>query len=214
MMRSLTIYFCLLLAVAPVCAQSPQKYVEQGKADPVKLTYLQKGVIKLESRTARSSINILERLHGCLNRYDRSDPKSRPSNTDDISIRVLDEVIKGGKFYLVLQIDTGSGCNVMGRCGAGVEIGMYWFQFNSALEQEKIQEALIESCQQGIELEEGGVNRDQDGEELKLEVRGGKLTLKYRDYSDSTTIRRTLSYDRAAAEQGFMINKSAKERER
>jgi hypothetical protein len=204
-----------LFSAAAVCARSPQKYVAQGKADPIKLTYLQKGVIKLESHTAQSSINIGEHLYGCLNPYNRSDPKSHPSKTDVISIRVLDEVSKGDKFYLVLQISTGSGCNIMGRCGAGEEIGVYWFQFNSALKQEKFQEALIESCRQEVELEEGGGERDQDGEELKLEVRGGKLALKYikHDYSDSTKIRSTLSYDRAAVEQGFIIKKSAKEKE-
>lgn len=98
-------------------AQNTQRYVTQGKNDPVKITCLQHGVLKLQSRTAQTTVNVKKDLYGCLRLYDGSDPKSRPSKTDAVSIRVLDEVIKGDKFFLLLQISTGSGCNVQGRCG-------------------------------------------------------------------------------------------------
>lgn len=200
----------ILIAYLSVVAQSAQRYVTQGKNDPVKITYLQRGVLKLQSRTAQATVNVKKYLYGCLRLYDGSDPKSRPSTTDAISIRVLDEVVKGDKFYLLLQITTGSGCNVQGRCGAGEEIGVYWFQFNSTLKQEKFQHALIESCQQDIGLEEWD-SRRKDDQELKLETRNGKLVLKYtkHDYVQNKGDKSySLTYDRTVPEQGLLISEN------
>ncbi|MFN7927834.1 MAG: hypothetical protein U0Y68_07785 [Blastocatellia bacterium] len=191
-------------------AQGVQRYVVQGKNDPVKITYLQHGVLKLQSRTAQAMINVKKDLYGCLRLYDGSDPKSRPSATDAITIRVLDEVIKGDKFFLLLQISTGSGCNVQGRCGAGEEIGVYWWQFNSALKQENYQHALIDSCQQDVALEEWDGKR-KDDQELKLETRNGKLALKYtkHDYAQNKGEKRySLTYDRTAPEQGLQVSEA------
>ncbi len=214
MIRPLAVTLQILLATTLLLAfaQRPQKYVTQGKSDPVKLTYLQQGVIKLQSRTAQANINIREHLYGCMNLYDGSDPKSRPSKTDTISIRVLDEVIKGDKFFLLLQITTGSGCNVQGMCGAGEESGLYWFQFNSALKQEKFQKELISSCRQDIEITEGaGKQSDETG--FKLETRNGKLALKYTRFvfgQNRTEKYFTLAYDRATPEQGFIVKETGK----
>lgn len=200
--------FCL--AFAPTLAQNAQRYVTQGKNDPVKITYQQHGVLKLQSRTAQATVNVKKYLYGCLRLYDGSDPKARPETTDAISIRVLDEVVKGDKFFLLLQISTGSGCNVQGRCGAGEEMGVYWWQFNSALKQENFQHALITSCQQDIELEEWDSKR-KDEYPVKLETRNGKLALKYtkRDYAqDNKDKSYSLTYDRAAPEHGLLIREN------
>lgn len=205
-----SIYFLLATLFIAAGAQTPQRYVTQGKNDPVKITYLQHGVMKLQSRTAQATINVKKDLYGCLRLYDSSDPKSKPAATDAISIRVLDEVVKGDKIFLLLQISTGSGCNVQGRCGAGEEIGVYWFQFNSALKQEKYQHALITSCQQDVELEEWDSKRNND-QELKLDMRNGKLALKYidHDYGQNKGDKSySLTYDRTAPEQGLQISET------
>lgn len=194
----------------PAFAQTAQRYVTQGKNDPVKITYLQHGVLKLQSRTAQATVNVKKDLYGCLRLYDGSDPKSKPAATDAISIRVLDEVVKGDKIFLLLQISTGSGCNVQGRCGAGEEIGVYWWQFNSALKQEKYQHALITSCQQDVELEEWDSKR-KDQYAVNLETRNGKLALKYtkHDYAQNKGDKSySLTYDRTAPEQGLQISET------
>lgn len=202
-LRSLII---LSLFIASALAQNAQRYVTQGKNDPVKITYQQRGILKLQSRTAQATVNVKPYLYGCLRLYDGSDPKARPATTDAISIRVLDEVVKGDKFYLLLQISTGSGCNVQGRCGAGEEVGVYWWQFNSTLKQENYQHALITSCQQDVELEDwDGKPRDT---QLKLETRNGKLALKYtkHDYGQNKGNKSySLSYNRTTPEQGLRI---------
>jgi hypothetical protein len=207
-MMRLLIVICL--SGFAILAQTPQRYVTQGKNDPVKITYLQHGVLKLQSRTAQTTVNVKKDLYGCLRLYDGSDPKSRPSKTDAISIRVLDEVVKGDKVFLVLQISTGSGCNVQGRCGAGEEIGVYWWQFNSALKPENYQHALITSCQQDIELDEWESKR-KDDYPVKLEARNGKLALKYtkHDYAQNKGDKSySLTYDRTAPEQGLQIREA------
>jgi hypothetical protein len=207
-MMRLLIVICL--SVSAILAQTPQRYVTQGKNDPVKITYLQHGVLKLQSRTAQTTVNVKKDLYGCLRLYDGSDPKSRPSKTDAISIRVLDEVVKGDKVFLLLQISTGSGCNVQGRCGAGEEIGVYWWQFNSALKPENYQHALITSCQQDIELEEWESKR-KDQYTVNLETRNGKLALKYtkHDYAQNKGDKSySLTYDRTAPEQGLQIREA------
>lgn len=201
-------FICVVSAslFVAVFAQTAQRYVTQGKNDPVKITYQQHGILKLQSRTAQANVNVKPYLYGCLRLYDGSDPKARPATTDAISIRVLDEVVKGDKFFLLLQISTGSGCNVQGQCGAGEEVGVYWWQFNSALKQENFQHALITSCQQDVELEEwDGKPSDT---QLKLETRNGKLALKYtkHDYGQNKGDKSfSLSYDRTAPEQGLRI---------
>lgn len=192
----------------PSLAQSSQRYVTQGKNDPVKITYLQRGLLKLQSRTAQTTIDVKKDLYGCLRVYDGSDPKSKPSTTDAISIRVLDEVVKGDKFFLLLQISAASACNVQGQCGAAEETGVYWWQFNSALKQENYHHALIDSCQQGVEFNEWDGKR-KDDQELKLETRNGKLALKYtrRDYAQNKDDKsHLLTYDRGTPEQGLVIS--------
>ena len=211
-MRQPVVVGCILLVcfASSTFSQSAQRYVTQGKNDPVKITYLQHGVLKLQSRTAQTTVNVKKDLYGCLRLYDGSDPKSRPATTDAISIRVLDEVVKGDKVFLLLQISTGSGCNVQGRCGAGEEIGVYWWQFNSALKPESYQHALITSCQQDVELEEWDSKRNND-QELKLDMRNGKLALKYTDHDygqNKGDKSYSLTYDRTAPEQGLQISET------
>lgn len=201
--------FIVCLSVAGL-AQGVQRYVVQEKNDPVKITYLQHGVLKLQSRTAQATINVKKDLYGCLRLYDGSDPKSRPSTTDAITIRVLDEVIKGDKFFLLLQISMGSRCNVQSQCGAGEEIGVYWWQFSSSLKQEKFQQELVESCLDNIGFEEGA-NERKDDQELKLETRNGKLALKYtkHDYAQNKGEKHySLTYDRTAPEQGLQVSEA------
>lgn len=207
MMRRLIV---ICLSVSAILAQTPQRYVTQGKNDPVKITYLQHGVLKLQSRTAQATVNVKKDLYGCLRLYDGSDPKPKPSTTDAISIRVLDEVVKGDKVFLLLQISTGSGCNVQGRCGAGEEIGVYWWQFNSALKPENYQHSLITSCQQDVELVEWDSTR-KDQYAVKLETRNGKLALKYtkHDYAQNKGDKSySLTFDRTAPEQGLRISET------
>lgn len=210
-LRLLSIICLLVIALFSLSlAQSPQRYVTQGKNDPVKITYLQHGVLKLQSRTAQATVNVKKDLYGCLRLYDSSDPKSKPATTDAIAIRVLDEVVKGDKFFLLLQISTGSGCNVQGRCGAGEEVGVYWWQFNSALKPENYHHALITSCQQDVNLEEWD-SKGKDGDPIKLDTRNGKLALKYtkHDYAQNKGDKTySLTYDRTAPEQGLVIRES------
>ncbi len=188
-------------------AQAAPRYVTQGKNDPVKISYLQHGVLKLQSRSAQTTLNIKNDLYGCLRTYDGSDPQSKPDTSDAISIRVLDEVVKGDKFFLLLQIGSPSNCNIQSQCGAAEETGVYWWQFNSALKQENYRHVLIDSCMQSIEFRDWeGKPRD---EELKLEMRHGKLTLKYtqRDYTENKNDKSySLNYDRSTPEQGLVIN--------
>lgn len=204
---------CLLLIMlfVPSLAQSLERYVTQGKNDPVKITYLQNGVLKLKSRKAQTTVNVKNDLPGCLRPYDGSEPKFNPSKTDLISIRVLDEVVKGDKFFLLLQINTGGNCNIQGYCGAVEENGLYWWQFNSALKQENYHHALIDSCMQFVGIDEwNGKIKDDQG--LALETNHGKLVIKYTKYEygqngdEKSKKSYSLIYNRETPEQGLVIS--------
>jgi hypothetical protein len=201
----------LLLLLVPFQSQTARQYVTQGKTDPVKISYQQGGILKLQSATAQGIVNLKNDIPGCLRQYDGSARSPRPASTDGISLRVLDEVLNGDKVYLVLQINTGSGCNVQGMCGAGEEIVILWLQFNNALKRERFQSALVVSCLQNIELEQWKGNRPDLGE-LKLEMEKGRLALKYArfDYSKQSNAEQhyTLVYDRAAPQRGLQISET------
>ena len=215
MIKLLILSIYILFAADFVFAQSPQKYVTQGKNDPVKITYRQSGILKLQSRTAQATVDLRKDLDGCLRLFDGSVSTSR-FTTDAISIRVLDEIIRGDKFFLVLQITTNGACNVQGMCGAGREVAVYWFQFDAALRREKFQHELISSCRQSIALEEPE-DKHPELQELKLKIKDGKLALQYEkyDYSHKENNKSfSLLYDRKAPENGLLIKEDTKSKEK
>lgn len=178
----------------------------QTKATKVKVTPLKKGKVQLSRGAVKSILDLSKDVSGCIVVYDRSDPKAGKMDTTDFD--KIDEVVKGGKTYLLLYSEINSGCNVTGQCGAATDLTLIWLQLNSRLQIEKKKAVAVQSCFWGdINIVEDDVSPEDTGSDMKL--KNGRLSLKFetnRFKSDLEYSVTSVKYDRKSAEKGLTIN--------
>jgi hypothetical protein len=177
------------------------------KAAKIKVTPLKKGKVQLARGTVKSVLDLSKDISGCIVTYDRGDPKAGKMDTTDFD--KIDEVVKGGKTYLLLVSEINSGCNVTGECGAATDLTLVWLKLNSRLQIESKKAVAVQSCFWGDISIIGDDEAPSDGEtggyftlkkgalSLQFETNRFKAGLEY-----SVT---TVKYDRAAAEKGLVV---------
>jgi hypothetical protein len=121
----------------------------------------------------------------------------------------VDEVVKGGKTYLLLSSEINSGCNVSGQCGAATDLTLVWLKLNSRLKVESKKAVTVQSCFWGdiSMIEDDTVDETADNAYFKL--KDGKLSLQFetnRFKSDLEYSVTTVKYDRAEAGKGLVVN--------
>jgi hypothetical protein len=168
------------------------------KTTRIKVTALKKGKVQLTRGSAKSIIDLSKDISGCIQPYDRSNPKARPMDTT--SFEKVDEASIGGKTYLLLTSEINSGCNVSGECGAATDLTIVWLALDSRLRVQKKKAVVVQSCFWG---DINFVDEDQN-----LILKKGLLSVtieenKYKqdlEYSVST-----IKYDHARADEGLSV---------
>lgn len=169
----------------------------QSKKSSIKVTPLKKGKVQLSRGAVNSTLDLGKDISGCIVVYDRGDPKAGRMDTTDFD--KVDEVVKGGKTYLLLVSEINSGCNVSGQCGAATDLTLVWLKLNSRLQVEKKKAVVVQTCFWG------DINIIDDGE---IKLKAGKLSLQFETNLYKTDLAysvSTLSYDRAVPEKGIVV---------
>lgn len=169
----------------------------QTKTAKLKVTPLKKGKVQLSRGPVKSILDLSKDISGCIVTYDRGDPKAGKMDTTDFD--KVDEVVKGGKTYLLLSSEINSGCNVSGQCGAATDLTLVWLRLNSRLRVESKKAVTVQSCFWG------DISMIDDGE---IKLKGGKLSLQFETNRYKTDLEysvSTLTYDRAAPEKGLQV---------
>lgn len=173
----------------------------------VKVTPLKKGKIQLARGAVKSVLDLSKDISGCIVTYDRSDPKAGKMDTTDFD--KVDEVVKGGKTYLLLVSEINSGCNITGECGAATDLTLVWLRLNSRLQVESKKAVAVQSCFWGdismidddeapSDGETGGYFKLNKGIlSVQFETNRFKAGLEY-----SVT---SVKYDRTQAEKGLVV---------
>jgi hypothetical protein len=186
-----------LVAVAPASAKT-----EQGRSDPVKITYRRGTQFQLAAG-GRSRVVDLPDVGGCLEElYDPQTDKRFPGNP---TFRVLDETAAGGKWYVLMQSIANAGCNVQGLCGAGNESGLHWLEIDKkTLRVTSRQWQPLVSCFDNWTFE---TQNAADGETERINMRNGQLdvTVEHSDYERNETTVVRVTYDRTRPRGGFQL---------
>ena len=152
-------------------------------------------------------LDLSKDISGCIVAYDRSDPKAGKIDTTDFD--KIDEVVKGGKTYLLLVSEINSGCNITGECGAATDLTLVWLKLNSRLQIESKKAVAVQSCFWGdinIDRRRRGPIRWRNGRQFRIKERrsfGEFETNRFKaglEYSVTS-----VKYDRAAAEKGLIV---------
>jgi hypothetical protein len=201
-MKKLTIaaFIVLLTALifhAPAFAQ---------KTAGIKVTPLKKGKVQLARGTVKSILDLSKDISGCIVTYDRSNPKARMDTTD---FDKIDEVVKGGKTYLLLVSEINSGCNVTGECGAATDLTLVWLKLNSRLQIESKKAVAVQSCFWGdINMIDDGETSDETDSTGNFKFKNGVLSLEFETNRYKTDLEYTVTsvnYNHAAGEKGLII---------
>jgi len=202
---ALAILFCSTFVVST-------DILAQSKKANIKVTPLKKGKVQLARGTVKSILDLSKDISGCIVVYDRGDPKAGKMDTTDFD--KVDEVVKGGKTYLLLVSEINSGCNVSGECGAATDLTLVWLKLNSRLQIESKKAVTIQSCFWGdINIIDDETSPEDTGSDLKLSK--GKLSLQFEtnrfkaDLEYSVT---TVKYDRTQAEKGLIVSTEKRSR--
>lgn len=177
----------------------------QAAGDPVRVTSLDNGRFRLKSGETQRVLDLRPALGGCwASRYDGMTGERLGG---DVSARVLDLRHKAGFWYLVMQVNTGSNCNIQGQCGAAQNSDVLWLKLSSSLRLAARQGVPVVSCQTDTELTRFR-GRTAEGQAPTLDLAGGILDLAYRsqDFIAGTSVTRTLRYDRRTPERGLVVH--------
>ncbi len=208
---------CLVLSGLALCglalsglvfAQQSQPAM-QSKKDPIQITGLQDAQLRFQIGRHSRTLDLKADLNGCYSAiFDATDSKTPPEKVV-LFPRVLDQVLKAGFWYLTLQINLNSGCNIQGYCGAGSVTQVLWFKFDRNLKAIKRQSVMVSDCATNIELLKFTGRGGFDDIQTTLEMRGGVLELSYgrADYSTKINIVSRLIYDRRFPERGLVVSK-------
>jgi hypothetical protein len=190
----------------------PQPVSAQTKSAKIKVTPLKKGKVQLSRGALKSILDLSKDISGCIVVYDRGDPKA--GKMDTTSFDKIDEVVKGGKTYLLLSSEINSGCNVSGQCGAATDLTLVWLKLNSRLQVESKKAVVVQSCFWGdINIIDDEASPEDTGSDLKL--KNGILSLKFETNRYKTDLEYSVTsvkYDRAQAQKGLIIETEKKER--
>ncbi len=198
---------CYLALCGLVFAQQSQP-ATQNKKDPIQITGLQAAQLRFQLGRNSKTLDLKAELNGCWSAiFDATDSKTPPEKVV-LFPRVLDEVLKAGFWYVTLQINLNSDCNVQGYCGAGSVTQVLWFQFDRQLKAIGRQSVMVSDCATNTELLNFNGRGGFDDINTELEMRGGILELSF-ERADFTTKINTVSklrYDRRLPERGLLVS--------
>lgn len=197
---------CGLALCGLVFAQQTQP-ATQSKKDPIQVTGLQDGQLRFQLARHSSTLDLSDDLNGCWTAiFDATDSKTPPAKVV-LFPRVLDEVLKAGFWYVTLQINLNSGCNVQGYCGAGSVTQVLWFKYDRNLKAIKRQSVMVSDCATSTELLKFAGRGGFDDINTELEMRGGALELSFEraDFNTKINTVSTLRYDRHFPEKGLVV---------
>ncbi|WP_019586791.1 hypothetical protein [Deinococcus apachensis] len=197
------VLFTVLLALGGSPAWADTQPAEQGRGDAIRVTSLNDGRFRFVLGPAQSVLDLGSGLSGCTGSlYDGATGEQYGGN---VRARVLDEVRGAGFWYVVMQVNTNTGCNVQGLCGAGLSTDMLWLKLDVRLRAVARQAASVEDCGTDTELTQFD-GRRPEGDDPRLEMRGGVLSLESRqdDYTRKVTTVTALRYDRRSPERGLV----------
>ena len=197
----------ILVLAGLAFAQSSQRAAQSAK-DPIQITSLNDGRFRFVKGSRSAVYSLRVSINGCTGTiFDFSTGKKFGGS---VRARVLDQVSKPGLVYVVMQVTTNTGCNVQGMCGAGTTTDLIWLKFDTNLKVIARASAMIADCATSTEITELN-NKPATGfedQELKLEMRGGVLQLRYQDddFTNKTTTVTTLRYNHRTPERGLVIS--------
>lgn len=209
----------LLVLLGPASArsapQSPvaQSSVAQSPNDPVRVTSLGNGTFRLSRGRVSRVADLRSGISGCWGRlYDRSQGQGPATQgSGSVSARVLDLARRAGHWYLVLQIDTNSRCDIQGPCGAATNTDVLWLKFTPGLALAARQATPVATCTPDTELTRGAGRRPGEGRPPALELSDGVLALesRTRHHDGTPDLLTTLRYDRRTPERGLNVHRRA-----
>jgi hypothetical protein len=195
----LTVFVCISLLLT-----FGNSAVAQTK---IKVTPLKKGKVQLARGAVKSVLDLSKDISGCIVTYDRGDPKAGKMDTTDFD--KIDEVVKGGKTYLLLVSEINSGCNVSGECGAATDLTLVWLKLNSRLQIESKKAVAVQSCFWGdISMIDDGETTNETDSTGNFKFSKGILALEFETNRYKTDLEYTVTsvkYNRAAAEKGLIV---------
>ena len=197
----------ILVLAGLTFAQSSQRAAQSPK-DPIQITSLDDGRFKFIKGSRSAVYSLQANIHGCTGQI--FDFGTGEKFGGSVRARVPDQVSKPGLVYVVMQVTTNTGCNVQGMCGAGTTTDLIWLKFDTSLKVITRASAMVADCATSTSITElnGKPAPELEDTELKLEMRGGILQLKYQD-DDSTnkiTTVTTLRYNHQTPERGLVIS--------
>ncbi len=203
---SIALFTLLAIFQAAPAKQGKPASTPKGKMAPIKLSAGVGKQLRVVSGTNRAIINLTEDIAGCLTLFDPSMSSKRIKQP--LGVKLLDQVSKNEKYYLIVLASAQSNCNVQSHCGAASDYTLIWLELDANLHLTRKQAEAIELCRSDIYVLDPQSN-DQDAPPLKLTK--GKLVIEYGS-SDSGQARTNskLVYDRTSPEQGFVITKTEK----
>jgi len=199
----LTVFVCISLLLT-----FGNSAVAQTK---IKVTPLKKGKMQLARGKVKSILDLSKDISGCIVTYDRGDPTAGKMDTTDFD--KIDEVVKGGKTYLLLVSEINSGCNVSGECGAATDLTLVWLKLNNRLQIESKKAVAVQSCFWGdINIIGDGETSSETDPTGNFIFKKGILAVEFETNRYKTDLEYTVTsvtYNRAAAEKGLTV-KTAK----
>ncbi len=197
----------ILVLVGLTLAKSNQRAVQSFK-DPIQITSFNDGRFKFVNGSRREVYSLQTNIHGCTGQiFDFSTGEKFGGN---VRARVLDQVSKPGLTYVLMQVNTNTGCSVQGMCGAGVTTDLIWLKFDANLKIIARASAMIADCatSTGITELNGKPAAGLEDQELKLEMRGGVFLVRFEksDFTNKITTITTLRYERKTSERGLVIS--------
>lgn len=198
-----------LLALGATFARADTQPAQQGKQDPIRITSLNDGRFRFTLGGHSAVLDLRGSIGGCTaSLYDGG---SGQQYGGSVRARVLDEVQRAGWWYVLMQVNTNSGCNVQGLCGAGFSTDLIWLKLDVGLKAAARQTARVEDCLTNTELTRF-VGKQREGDSAALEMRGGVLSLEASttDYTAKKVGVLNLRYDRRSPERGLLLTRTTK----
>ena len=180
----------------------------QSKKDPIRIAGMRDGQLRFSLGRSSRILNLRNDLNGCWSAiFDATDPKT-PASTVLLAPRVLDEIQKSGFWYVLMQINLNSGCNVQGYCGAGSVTQVFWFKFDLRLKAIVRDSVMVSDCATNIEPIKFDGKGGFDDQDTQLEMRGGKLEVSFQkaDFEKKSNTVSSLKYDRRVPEKGLLVS--------
>jgi hypothetical protein len=206
--KTRVLFACCLLAIFGFALAQQVQPAAQSKKDPIQIAGMQDARLRFKLGRWVKTLDLKGELNGCWSAiFDATDSKTPPAKVT-LFPRVLDEVQKSGFWFVVLQINLNSGCNVQGYCGAGSVTQVFWFQFDRRLNAMRRQSVMVSDCATNVEPLKFTGRGGFDDIQTQLEMRRGILELSFEraDYSSKINTVSRLRYDRRIAEKGLLVS--------